>query len=320
MSFEAAPLYEDLARGPAGGEAYWLTTNDDVKIRVAVWGQTDASKGTVLLFPGRTEYIEKYGVTAAGFAARGYAVVVIDWRGQGLAERLLDDRMLGHVHAFKDYQHDVAALLKLVRDLPLPEPLYLLAHSMGGCIGLRALVEGLPVNACAFTGPMWDILLPPGKRNLGWVASTIAHQFGFGGVLSPGTVSQTYVAVNPFKDNMLTTNLKMWELMQAQVSTYPDLSLGGPSLTWLNEALRECRALKAHPTPNIPCVCYLGTNERIVDTATIHDRMSRWPNGALEMVENGEHEILMEGAELRDRILDEMDALFSANAAIAKAG
>ena len=214
MSIEAAPLHEDVARAPAGGEAFWLTASDGVRIRVALWGHAEASKGTILLFPGRTEYIEKYGVTAAGFVERGYAVAVIDWRGQGIAERLLDDRMLGHVSAFKDYQFDVAAMLGLVRDKGLPEPLFLVAHSMGGCIGLRALIEGLPVNAAVFTAPMWDISLPPGKRNLGWVASTIAHQFGFGSILSPGTVSQTYVLANPFDDNMLTRDLEMWEALQ----------------------------------------------------------------------------------------------------------
>ncbi|MEM6594348.1 MAG: alpha/beta hydrolase [Pseudomonadota bacterium] len=320
MSFEAAPLHEDVARAPAGGEAVWLTARDGVKIRVALWGHRKATKATILLFPGRTEYIEKYGVTAAGFVDRGYAVAVVDWRGQGIAERLLNDRMLGHVGAFKDYQHDVAAMLGLVQEKSLPEPLFLVAHSMGGCIGLRALIEGLPVNASVFTGPMWDISLTPGKRNLGWVASTIAHQFGFGGILSPGTISETYVLANPFEDNMLTRDIEMWELMQEQVRTYPDLSLGGPSLTWLNEALRECRALKAHPTPNVPCLCYLGTNERIVDTATIHDRMSRWPNGALELVDGGEHEILMEGPALRERIFNEIDGFFAANAIEAKAG
>ena len=82
----AAPLFPQ-ADGPQGGVAQWLTTSDGVRVRVAVWGR-DAPKGTVLLFPGRTEYVEKYGRAAGDLLARGFATVAIDWRGQGLADRL----------------------------------------------------------------------------------------------------------------------------------------------------------------------------------------------------------------------------------------
>lgn len=313
MTLTPAPLHNDVAGGPEGGSAYWLTCDDGVRIRAAVWGVDGATKGTVLMFPGRTEYIEKYGRAAGDFAKRGYASVAIDWRGQGLADRLLDDRALGHVVKFKDYQRDIAAVLALVEQLSLPKPLTLLAHSMGGCIGLRALIDGLPVTSAVFTGPMWGISLPGGKRPLGWVASTLAHHVGLGHTITPGTVPDTYVLANPFEDNMLTTDPAMFEVMKTQVTTYPDLALGGPSLTWLNEALRECKALQAHPTPNVPVRVYLGTNERIVDVETIHDRMSRWPNGELVLIERGEHEIAMECAQTRTLLFDEADTLFSAH-------
>lgn len=313
MTLSDAPFHADVARGPQDAKAYWLTCSDGVKIRVAVWGQERASKGTLLIFPGRTEFIEKYGMTAAGFADRGYASIAIDWRGQGLADRALPDRALGHVGSFKEYQLDVGAVLECVERLALPKPLYLFGHSMGGCIGLRALVEGLDIKASIFTGPMWGIALTPQKRSLGWIASSVAHNLGFGNVIAPGTIATTYVLSNPFEDNALTRDREMWDLMVEQVKTYPDLALGGPSLTWLNQALTECRALRAHPTPNVPTICYLGTNERIVDKGTIRDRMSRWPNGELVIIEGGEHEIVMEGPEIREMVFEAADGLFAAN-------
>ena len=314
MTLTPAPLHADVADGPADGKAYWLTCPDGVKIRAGVWGTETGTKGTVLLFPGRTEFIEKYGRAAAGFTARGYAVVVIDWRGQGLADRLLPDRALGHVGSFKDYQTDVATLLGLVEDLALPKPLSLFAHSMGGCIGLRALVEDLPVTSAVFTGPMWGIAMTNSKRSLGWVASTAAHNLGLGNIISPGTLPETYVLSNPFDDNMLTTDPEMFDYMKRQVTKYPDLALGGPTLSWLNHALRECRALAAHPTPNVPCLTYLGTNERIVDKDAIHDRMGRWPNGELVIIEDGEHEIIMECEAVREQVYEAADALFTKHA------
>ncbi|MEM9582554.1 MAG: alpha/beta hydrolase [Pseudomonadota bacterium] len=318
MTLTPAPLHADVAHGPDGGAAYWLTCSDGVRIRTGVWSAETDHKGTVLLFPGRTEFVEKYGQAAAHFQKRGYATVAIDWRGQGLADRLNEDRALGHVGAFLDYQKDIAAVLELVEALNLPKPLSLFAHSMGGCIGLRALVEGLPVTSAAFTGPMWGISLPGKKKLAAWVGSTVAHGLGFGATIAPGTLPQTYVLANAFDDNMLTTDPEMFQRMKDQVTAYPDLALGGPSLSWLNMALHECRALRAHPTPNIPCLTYLGTNERIVDPEFIHDRMSRWPNGELIMIENGEHEVAMEGDAIQKMIFDGCDALYSANRASAE--
>ena len=60
-----------------------------VRIRVGLWHRQGPA-GTVLLFPGRTEYVEKYGRTARLLAARGLATLVIDWRGQGIADRLVE--------------------------------------------------------------------------------------------------------------------------------------------------------------------------------------------------------------------------------------
>ena len=109
---QSAPFYSDVADGPEHGRAFWLRTTDGVRIRIGLWTPSGASKGTVLLFPGRTEYTEKYGRAAADFARRGYATLAVDWRGQGLADRLLDDAMSGYVQVFDDYQTDVEASLR----------------------------------------------------------------------------------------------------------------------------------------------------------------------------------------------------------------
>ena len=85
---------------------------DGVKVRAAHWA-TSGDRGTIFVFPGRTEYIEKYGKDADELLSRGLATLVIDWRGQGLADRLIDNTDLGHVGQFTDYQRDVAAMVEL---------------------------------------------------------------------------------------------------------------------------------------------------------------------------------------------------------------
>ena len=96
-----------------------------------------------MILPGRTECIEKYGRAARDLVARGYSVISIDWRGQGLADRPLADHHAGHVGDFSEYQQDLDAMLAEAERAGLPKPYFMLAHSMGGAIGLRGLVRGL---------------------------------------------------------------------------------------------------------------------------------------------------------------------------------
>ena len=147
---------------PPGGRVVWRNVSDGVSIRFGFWPKADA-KGTVLILAGRTEFIEKYGPAAIDFAQRGYACASIDWRGQGLSDRLLQDPSIGHVREFQDYQIDLQAFVEEAKNTGMPEPFYLIGHSMGGAIGLRALISGIDVKAAVFSAPMWGInLSPPG--------------------------------------------------------------------------------------------------------------------------------------------------------------
>jgi lysophospholipase len=303
-----APFFADLADGPDGGHALWLTAGDGVRLRIAVWPQ--GSRGTVLILPGRTECVEKYGRAAGDLAQRGYACVAVDWRGQGLSDRLAAMPMLGHVARFRDYQRDLGAVRAALATLNLPQPLFLLAHSMGGTIALRALIDGFPVQAAAFTAPMWGIRIAPTLRPLAWAIATGARAAGRGLLLAPGTNLTCYLAVAPFEGNLLTTDARMYGWMQNHVVSHPELGLGGPTLHWLHEALLECRRLRAAPSPPVPAVVFLGSEEKIVTVEDIRRRMGRWPGGTLELVPKAEHEVLMETPAIRARAFDRIAALF----------
>ncbi len=306
---ENAPLHNDIADGPDGGAAHWVKAEDGLQIRIAHWTNADV-KATILMFPGRTEYIEKYGRTAGEFLQRGYATVAVDWRGQGLADRTHDNPKIGDVVAFTDYQKDVAAVVAHARALGLPEPFYLVAHSMGGCIGLRALIEGLPVKAAAFSAPMWGIEMDTLTRSFAWAASSLSRVFKFDHKIAPGQDITTYVDRCTFEENTLTTNPDVFALFQAQAKALPDVTLGGPSLRWLNEALREMRYLSTLPSPQLRCVTFLGTDEEIVDPTRIRERMANWHNGTLRVLEGAKHEILMESPEMCSDVMDTLIGIF----------
>ena len=305
-----APLFASLADGPAAGQAVWLHP-PGARIRAAWWAAGD--KGTVVLLPGRTECIEKYGRAAGDLVARGYSVITVDWRGQGLSDRALADPMSGHVGDFNEYQADLDALLAEADRVGLPQPRFLLAHSLGGCIGLRALVRGVPFRAAVFSAPMWGIAMAAWLRPVAQVITTMSALFGQERRYAPGTGPTTYLVDAPFEGNVLTTDRKMWDYMRAQVVAQPDLALGGPSLAWLRAALAECAALARLPAPAVPAITALGTAERVVDVPPVHLRMAGWGAGQLDLYPGAEHEIMMETAAVRQRFFDRACALFDAH-------
>jgi lysophospholipase len=307
-----APFHAELADAPKGAVSVWLKPGA-MRIRVAWWKAGE--KGTVVLLPGRTECIEKYGRAAGDLVRRGYSVITIDWRGQGLADRALPDRMSGHVGDFAEYQQDLDAMLAEAGRAGLPQPYFLLAHSMGGCIGLRALIRGLPFRAAVFSAPMWGISMSAWLRPVAQVVTAMSGPFGFAHRYAPTTGPETYLLQVPFEGNVLTTDREMWAYMRDQVRAVPELALGGPSLAWLGAALAECAALATRPAPDVPAICALGTQEKVVDVPPVHLRMAGWSTGQLDLYPGAEHEIMMEGPAVRARFFDRAAALFDAHRA-----
>jgi lysophospholipase len=304
-----APFHGDVAEGPAGVRAWWVISADGTRLRMAIW--PPGEKGTVLLFPGRTEYCEKYGRVAADLAAAGYGLVAFDWRGQGLADRPQHRRDMGHVVSFDEYRQDVAAFRAALAALHVPCPWFLIGHSMGGAIGLRALHDGLPVQAAAFTAPMWGIQMKPVLKQISRIVLRLAGPLGLGKAFAPTTGPYTPMT---FDDNPLTTDRDQFDYMTRQTSTHPDLTLGGPSNRWLKAAIEETADLMQKPAPDLPAIALVGTREKIVEPDAILARMQTWPKGRHIIVEGAEHEVLMEAPARRLQALDEITALFDAAA------
>jgi len=307
-----AVFHADLADGPPGGHAWEVAAEDGTRLRIATWAAGD--RGTVLIFPGRNEHVEKYGRVARDLASRGWSSAAIDWRGQGHSDRAPGAGILGHVDSFADYQKDVAALLAAARDAGLPDPLHLLAHSMGGTIGLRALALGLPVRAAAFSAPMWGLSIAAWLRPFAHGLSAVGRRAGLGLREVPVGRRESYLAVTPFDANALTSDRATYDWMVAQALRDPRLALGRPTLQWLHGALAELAALRRLPPPPVPVLVGLAAGETIVDNAAILRLARAWPGARIETYPGARHELLMERPAIRDRFLDALDETFAAAA------
>ena len=308
---DKAPFHPQVAEGPSNVCAYWIHTDDNVRLRVAYWQTDKTPKGTVFLFQGRTENIEKYGRTAGELYRAGYHAFAIDWRGQGLSDRLTDDRMTGHVLHYSDYQKDVAAMLAAANALDLPKPWYLIGHSLGACIGLRAIIEGLPVSACAFTAPLWDINISTLQRLAAWPLSWMAQFMGKGHLYAPGTRGESYVLNTAFKDNSLTHDPDMYQYYINISKSLVDQQLGGPSMGWLFQTLKETQSLSKLPSPDMPCITFCGAEDKIVAIPAAKDRMARWPGGTFHLVKKAKHDVLHEMPDVRENVITKICDLFS---------
>ncbi|MCV6595385.1 MAG: alpha/beta hydrolase [Silicimonas sp.] len=290
-------------------QAYWRRAKDGPRLRCVHWPAA-TPRGTVFIYTGRTEYAEKYGPTARDLTDAGFSVMTLDWRGQGLSDRLIPDARLGHVEDFADYQRDAAELLALADLLECPKPWMMIGHSMGGCIGLRSLVNGLPFERAVFSAPMWGLAMPPWLRPLSHVLPPLFHAVGQGQRVSPGTSVENYTKTTDFPGNMLTTDPAIYDWLQDHVRQVPEFALGGPTVDWVGRAIAETRALYAAPRPALPVLTGLGTAEEIVSIPAIRAMHAHWPSARLVELPGARHELLMEAPEHRRRFLqDSLDFL-----------
>lgn len=295
-----APWHGSLS-GTERPDALDFLDADGIRLRVAAWaGQ---GRGLALLLPGRTEYLEKYAPVVAQLTARGFSVASLDWRGQGASERDADVARLGHVGDFAEYQTDLDVLMRWVEGRYGAGGVQLaVAHSMGGCIALRAVADGALATperrpeALVFSAPMWGLAMPGVGAVLVKGLARAAVRFGFGRRRARGTSSETtYVLDAPLEENVLVQDPDVWARFRREAEAGPELTLGSPTLAWVDAALREMNALRRADVAGLPPrLLLLGDEEGVVSSSAIREHASRGFGADLAVIADARHEPLME--------------------------
>ncbi len=301
-----ASFLNNVFKWPKAAKTSYKLTTDGIRIRTSFWAANDPV-GTVFVFPGRADYIEKYGGLANFCLSNNLNVIAIDWRGQGLSARLLDDKNIGHIEDFKNYQHDVEVIIKEAKEANLVRPWIIFAHSMGGLIGLRTL-QDLPIfEKIVFTSPMWGIRMPPIlKSGASFIMSVISF-IGKMDTYAPTTSPETRILNEEYEFNKLTSDIQNFKLLRQQIIQYPDLQIGGPSTAWVSAALDEIELQIGNQPPVTPALCFLGEREEIIDNFAVQEFCKKWDSCNLISIPTAKHDLLMEKEIILHNLFEELE-------------
>jgi lysophospholipase len=295
---------------PEGAMVGMLRTPDGVGLRFARWHPPPGRKGTLCIFPGRAEFIEKYFEVVNDARERGFAVAMIDWRGQGLSQRALGDRNKGYVRSFSDYDTDLETLIKEVVLPDCPPPLFALGHSMGASVLLRAAYRGRRwFDRMVLSAPMIVLAGRAASRGAKITARTLRY-LGMGGAYVPGG-GPSPVAMRPFIGNPVTSDPVRYARTAAIVEAEPDLGLAAPTIAWVDAAFRAMAEMAepSYPTRiRQPLLILAAGEDELVSTPAIGEFAQRLRAGAHLVISGARHEILMERDRFRSQFLAAFDA------------
>jgi lysophospholipase len=303
VSIPANPVPENFVAGA-------LTTPDGVALRFARWQPPAGRRGTVCIFQGRGEWIEKYFETVRDLRSRGFAVATFDWRGQGLSERGLRDRHKGFVRDFSEYDTDLETFMREIVLPDCPPPLFAIGHSTGATMLIRAAYRGHRwFDRVVLTAPLIG-LAGAGASPNARVTVRLLRLAGFGAMYVPGGAA-TVMETRPFAGNILTSDPVRYARNLAVLEAEPKLALGRPTIAWVDAAFRAMRAIRepgyaAHIRQ--PILIMSAGLDVVVSNAAIEDFASLLRTGSHLVVVGARHELFMEQDRFRSQLWAAFDA------------
>jgi lysophospholipase len=303
VSIPANPVPENVITGT-------IKTPDGAELRFARWAPPANRRGTVCVFTGRTEQIEKYFETVRDLRDRGFAVAMIDWRGQGHSSRRLRDPRKGYVRDFSDYEIDVEAFVQQVMLPDCPPPHFALAHSMGGAVMLRVAHAGKRwFDRMVLSAPMIDL----SGRATSLPAAALLRVLrltGQGGRYVPGG-TDALTGSDSFVNNPFTSDPVRFARNAAILEEDPTLGLGAPTVAWADTAVRTMRGFRAADYPlqiRQPILMLAASSDSIVSTAAIEEFAYHLRAGSHLLIAGSRHEILQEQDRYRAQFWAAFDA------------
>jgi len=295
---------------PPGAVEADILASDGVRLRTARWYSDAPARGTVAVLGGRGEFLEKYFEMAGELLARGFCVVLMDWRGQGGSDRPLRNPRKGHVDDFSLFERDLEALHGQVLEPDCPHPWFGLAHSMGAAVLLTADAAGRsPFDRLVLTSPMIAVRGINHRGPARYLVEAL-DALGLGGAFAPGYGGKNLWSA-PFEGNVVTTDTVRFARIARLAEAAPEKGVGGPTIGWAHAAFR---ALSRFDDPHFgsrtrrPTLIVASGCDRVTDTRAAERFASRMRTGRIVVIDGAQHEILIERDPLRAQFWAAFDA------------
>jgi len=297
-------------------ESRWHAA-DNWAIRRIDWQGAHPPRGSLLFLPGRGDHYEKYLETLAYYADAGWCVTAIDWRGQGESGRLLDDREVGHIDDFATWIADLRMFWSGWKS-ENPGPHVVMAHSMGGHLAMRALVEkAIDPDVVVMSAPMLSI--QTGGLPLSWNHAFAKLMVTLGkGEVAAWKVSEKPMSPMSMRGKMLTHDDDRYEDEIAWWKLRPNVKLGPPSWHWIERAIASIRMLEAPgllEAVQTPILLLATAGDQLVSTPRVIADGKRLPHAeTLIFGKEAAHELLREADPVRDQCIARINSFLDAHA------
>lgn len=267
------------------------------------------AKGRMVILPGFRESAEKYNEVMNEMLKKGFEVWIMDWRGQGGSERYLKDNPQKAHH--EGYDEQIETLHEFTQNvMPISDtPLIMVAHSMGGHIGLRYLKEHEGVfDSALLSSPMFDIQTAGLPKPLARQMAKFAKAGNYLEKYIPGGSDRA--GRESFENNNKTSDTVRFEAANDIIEHNPKLAIGDPTYGWIYhtfasiDILNDEKYLKAIKTP---ILMEVSDNERIVDRAAQDRALKFLPNAEKVDIAGAQHEIWMEQDKYRNQWVAKVD-------------
>ena len=311
-AFATGPLLDFWQRREEGE----FTGVENVTIRYVRFISAQHDR-VILICPGRIESYVKYPELAWDLFHCGYDVIIIDHRGQGRSERLLQDSHRGHVELFEHYVDDLETLyLKEIVSRHYRHR-YALAHSMGGAI-LTLMLARQPkaFDAVALAAPMFGIFLPMPM----WMTNCILNWAEKRPTLRDGyAIGTGRWQPRAFGINQLTHSRERYRRNLRFYADDPGLRVGGPTYHWVREGILAGQSILSKAKEIVtPLLLLQAGADKVVDNRA-HDLFCQAMSAAGHPCEGGKpyviagarHEILFEKDSMRAEALDAIVTFFA---------
>ena len=231
----------------------------------------------------------------------------MDWRGQGLSERALPQRELGHIPSFAAYRQDLHQYIEEIVVRKYASPYILLSHSMGGLPSLQLLADGYDrLSAAVLCAPLTQFRASFVQSVAVKALTAVACRFGFS--RAPFTAVKEYSL--EFEGNVLTSDKTRHDRFRELQGVAPNAILREPTYGWLNAALAAMTDIHKQDrfsTLKTPIRIISAQLDELIhspDHSVLADRSSLID---LVTVKNAKHEIMMERDELRQEFWQAFD-------------